>query len=155
MPRADRPPLWLWINLLSLDAPLVAVVWQDFLARCYGAPLLPQVRWALGLTVWAIYIADRLLDVRTPASGHEPPLSRFYRTNLWLAAAALALILSADLLITVEWLRPAIRVTGFFVLVATLTYLATFTSSTARSPVWKSASAALLFAAGVFAVAWT
>ena len=27
-----RPPWWLWPNLLALDAPLVAVVWQHALA---------------------------------------------------------------------------------------------------------------------------
>jgi hypothetical protein len=57
-------PVWLWMNLLSLDAPLVALVWQDLLARCYGTLLLPAGRTVLGLTVWAIYIADRLMDVR-------------------------------------------------------------------------------------------
>ena len=62
-----RPPVWLWFNLLGLDAPVVALVWQDFLARCYPTILRPPGRAVLGLTVWAIYLADRLLDTRHPA----------------------------------------------------------------------------------------
>ncbi len=33
MGLAKPTPVWLWLNLLSLDAPLVALIWQDFLAR--------------------------------------------------------------------------------------------------------------------------
>ena len=68
MPDRVRPPIWLWFNVLSLDAPLIALVWQDFLSRCYPTMLLPQGRAVRGLTVWAIYLADRLLDVRHPAT---------------------------------------------------------------------------------------
>lgn len=59
----------MWPNLLSLDAPAVALVWQDFLARTFGIPLRMPARLVLGLTVWAIYLGDRLLDVRGPATG--------------------------------------------------------------------------------------
>jgi hypothetical protein len=55
---------WLWPNLLSLDAPAVAVVWQSFLARAEGVavPILATV--TLGLAVWGVYLSDRLLDIR-------------------------------------------------------------------------------------------
>ncbi len=59
-------PAWLLPHLLSLDAPLVALVWQAWWARAAGAALLPAHRAALGLAVWAIYLADRLADVRGP-----------------------------------------------------------------------------------------
>jgi len=61
------PPFWSWLNILSLDAPLIAVLWQALLARTFHIPLRPSGRLALGLTVWAIYLADRVLDARTPA----------------------------------------------------------------------------------------
>ena len=60
------PPLWLWPNLLSLDAPLVAVLWQSFLAYRFSLPLRLSGCLALGLTVWSIYLLDRLLDARQP-----------------------------------------------------------------------------------------
>ena len=65
-----RPtPLWLWPNLLSLDAPLVALVWQDFAAHSFGHPLRLPARIVLALTVWAIYVVDRLLDEESATLG--------------------------------------------------------------------------------------
>ena len=58
-----RTPLWLLPNVLSLDAPVIAVVWQSFFAAVFGTPITIAARVSLGLAVWAIYIADRLLDV--------------------------------------------------------------------------------------------
>jgi len=55
-------PWWRWPNVLSLDAPVIAVVWQEAFARAFGAPLnLPQ-RVALFLAVWCVYAADRVAD---------------------------------------------------------------------------------------------
>jgi hypothetical protein len=63
--RVDAPaPLALW-HLASLDAPTVALVWA--LAFAWAAHVtLPA--WApilLALVAWPVYIADRLLDVRS------------------------------------------------------------------------------------------
>src|SRR5580693_2859359 len=96
MQKRVRPPLWLWFNLLSLDAPLIALVWQDFLARCYPTLLLPVGRGALGLTVWAVYLADRLLDVRHVASAIESSRHRFYRRHRRYVVALLAIVVCAD-----------------------------------------------------------
>jgi hypothetical protein len=146
-------PLWLWLNLLSLDAPLVALVWQDFLSRCYPSPLLPAGRCVLGLTVWAIYIADRLLDVRGPATDAELPNHRFYRKNRPVWTAILAAVVATDLLVIVLWLRPAVFVHGLLIALASVAYLAAFTGSHNRWTFAKKASAAILFSAGVFVVA--
>ncbi|MCW1883362.1 hypothetical protein OKA04_01385 [Luteolibacter flavescens] len=59
-----RIPLWLWPNLLSLDAPIVAVVWLAMFARMWLGLLEWPHYLALGLAVWVIYMADRLLDVK-------------------------------------------------------------------------------------------
>ena len=71
---ATKPvPLWLWPNLLSLDAPIVAVLWnllffasfrdhgaaQGATHANFAAPLAPLL---LALAVWLIYSADRTLD---------------------------------------------------------------------------------------------
>jgi hypothetical protein len=61
----DAPtPLRLW-HLLSLDAPTVAVVWSLAFARAANVDLPPWVPLLLGLGTWAVYIGDRLLDVRS------------------------------------------------------------------------------------------
>ncbi|WP_038165051.1 hypothetical protein [Verrucomicrobium sp. BvORR106] len=59
---SPRIPWWLWLNVLSLDAPLVAVLWQAALARVCRLTLPDGCYWALGLAVWIIYMADRVLD---------------------------------------------------------------------------------------------
>lgn len=69
-----RKPWWLWPNLLSLDAPLVAVAWLYMFARAWQVNYLEwQAYAALGLGVWVIYVCDRLLDLRVRDSG-DPAL---------------------------------------------------------------------------------
>lgn len=55
-------PWWLWPNLLSLDAPLIAVLWLNLFAAAGHIRLSPLLAVALGLVVWLIYVGDRLLD---------------------------------------------------------------------------------------------
>jgi hypothetical protein len=150
----DFPPVWLWPNLLSLDAPLIAVVWQAFLARRYAVPLHPAGRVALFLTVWGIYIADRLLDVRHPAVTSESARHRFYRRHRTPAIALLAALFVADLAITALWLRPAVLHNGLIPLAAVLLYLIALNLSGARQ-VAKELVVAFVFTTGTFLVAWT
>ncbi|MES2658549.1 MAG: hypothetical protein V4689_08020 [Verrucomicrobiota bacterium] len=63
MPSEQRKPLWLIPNLLSLDAPLVAVAWLYMFAKTWRVDYLPWAAYfSLGLVVWVIYVTDRLLD---------------------------------------------------------------------------------------------
>ncbi|MEQ1884385.1 MAG: hypothetical protein ABL967_04940 [Bryobacteraceae bacterium] len=88
------PRIWLWPNLLSLDAPIVAVLWQILFLRCFRSPveLLPVA--LLALTVWLIYAADRALDAL--AGDAHTARHRFYRKHgrmlapLWIAGFAAA-----------------------------------------------------------------
>ena len=75
-----KQPLWLWPNLLSLDAPLIAVLWLNLFAVSGQIRVPPLVSLTLGLVVWLIYLADRLTD-----GWHASPLAalsarhQFYR----------------------------------------------------------------------------
>jgi hypothetical protein len=53
-----------WLNLLCLDAPIVAVTWQWLFARTFGAHLNLSLRVLLFLTAWLIYLADCQPGVR-------------------------------------------------------------------------------------------
>jgi len=150
----SRVPLWLWPNLLSLDAPLVAVVWQDFIARSCAIPLGLPARLVLGLTVWAIYVADRLLDVRLPAAGTETARHRFYRQHRKKALALLGCVLAVDVAITLVSLRPAVLHAGLFALAAVAGYLILVPWTGVRQ-IPKEAVVAALFTAGTFVAAWT
>jgi hypothetical protein len=57
-----RIPWWLWPNVLSLDAPIIAVLWQRFFAHCWGIHLRTEASIVLGMAVWVIYVIDRCWD---------------------------------------------------------------------------------------------
>jgi hypothetical protein len=153
-PRTGSP-LWLWPNLLSLDAPLVAVLWQVLFARCFraSAETLPAV--LLVLAVWLIYVADRALDAwrgmgRTPR--HE-----FYRRHwrmvlpVWLAALAAGAWLAAIRL------SPALFRDGLALLAAVVLYFGVvhLVPENIRGAWPKEAVVGLLFALGASLEAWT
>lgn len=91
-------PWWLWLNVLSLDAPVVAVLWQWALAQAYGVQMDPINHSTLGLAVWLIYVLDRVLDTRsctedrslTPRHAFYQRHSRFY---IWVFIPAVAAFL--------------------------------------------------------------
>lgn len=99
---ASRIRWWQWPNLLGLDAPVVAVGWMALIARsyCLSIPLhWPHFRFwfwdfiCLCAAVWAIYLADRLLDSydSAPAATDRHAFARRNRRLLYaLSAAALA-----------------------------------------------------------------
>jgi hypothetical protein len=62
-------PWWLWWNLLSLDAPTVALIWAVVFARVAGIGLRAASALALVLAVFLIYVVDRLLDGWADANG--------------------------------------------------------------------------------------
>lgn len=58
-----RSPFWLLPNLLSIDAPLVAVAWMWMLAQALRVEYIPMtVWWVLPLSIWCVYVLDRLID---------------------------------------------------------------------------------------------
>lgn len=143
-----RAPWWLWPNLLSLDAALVAVVWQRFLAETITA-VQPVATAILGLSVWLVYTADRLLDTSSACAGAESPRHQFaraYRRPLGLVAVPVFLL---DVGLAFAYL-PAAQILAGFVLVAAV--VARF-YAVVRPPngVWrKELWTAVIFAAGVW-----
>jgi hypothetical protein len=96
MPERRRTPLWLWPNLLSLDAPIVAIVWLYMFQRIW----LQYLSWgypvALGLAVWGIYILDRIIDVKMlpPGDPRLGPRHEFHQrhTKVMATIAVVALL---------------------------------------------------------------
>jgi hypothetical protein len=95
----NKIPWWLWWNVLSLDAPLVAVAWLALFANS-NRQRLPAVNYvALALTVWIIYASDRLLDGWTAKSRealrerHRFSSERRLMLGLLLAAASTTMFL--------------------------------------------------------------
>ncbi len=89
---AQRAVPTTWLNLVCLDAPLVAVAWLWLFARTFHVPLQIGNAVALFLTGWLIYLADRFAD----ASNLKPDSPRSLRQEFclrhrefWIATLAL------------------------------------------------------------------
>ncbi len=94
--QSGSVPWWLWPNVLNLDAPVVAVVWQEAFARFAGVELAAPHRWLLFLAVWQVYFADRCLDARIGA--HEATeRHRFHRNIGPVGWAVMAVVCVAGL----------------------------------------------------------
>ena len=63
-PNKDLIPWWLFLNVLALDAPIVAIVWQHFLAENFKIEISITETASLFFTVWFIYLLDHFFDSR-------------------------------------------------------------------------------------------
>lgn len=142
----------MWPSVLSLDAPLVAVVWQDFVARSFPSTLLPAGRWMLGLSVWGIYLFDRLIDARRRTRVSNSPRTSFYSQHNRIVMALLATIVMAGAFIAAAGLRRQVFAGGVIAGIAVAGYLGAF-AVTGLSGTGKRLAAALIFTVGVFLVA--
>ena len=133
---------------------LVAVLWQTLFLRCLGAP----VRWLpallLFLTVWLIYVADRLLDARNGAV--TTPRHQFYRRSFrWVLTAWMIVLASTAGMVFLGFANPLL-LRGGAMLAAVFLYLASVHCLPARAG-WiglKEAMVAVLFALGTSLPAW-
>ncbi len=146
----DSQPWWLWPNLLSLDAPAVAVVWQSFLAAEEGVVVPVAAMVALALTVWGIYLADRWLDVRNGSHGNTAR-HRFASRNQWSVVGLASVVLIMACTIAVVGLpgrylkvggTVAVFLLGYFAVVHILARRASFKGL-------KETSVGVVFAIGV------
>jgi hypothetical protein len=126
VPAASRKPLWLLPNLLSLDAPLVAMAWLYIFAKTWRLGYHPWEAYAsLGLAVWIIYVADRLLDASL-AGGTKAALEarhrfhvehrRFFSTGLAVAILISVVLVVTKMPMTIykHLLLGGVLVAGFF-----------------------------------------
>lgn len=143
----DRVPLPAWANVLSLDAVFVAATWQQLLMRVFCNR---SARWpesiALSLTVWLIYVADRLLDAAKLDVDRPHTLRhRFYRRHGWIFVWLWILALLLNTLIVVRYLPTELLHNGLLLASAVLVYGASVHFSSKRS---RDASATRVSASG-------
>lgn len=116
---------WHWLTVLSLDAPLVALVWQDFFARSFAASLLPAHRVVLGFSVWLAYVADRWLDGRQLPGGAAITLRHdFARRFARPIAIAWVFVLTGNVLLALVELSREEFLAGLGLAAAVFAYLA-------------------------------
>ncbi len=99
----QRKPWWLIPNLLSLDAPLVAVAWLYIFAKTWRADYHPWEAYvSLGLVVWMIYVMDRLLDASLLTTSSRKLQARHefhHKHRKWFTIAAIIAGLTAMVLV--------------------------------------------------------
>jgi hypothetical protein len=156
--RSHTTPWWLWWNILSLDAPTVAVVWALLLARPSHMRLRAADEIVLGLVVWCIYVSDRLFDGLNPTNQRvlrERHLfcAKHLRALTWL----LVLAAFAVLWVTADFLAPLEVSAGMKLAAMIGAYMAIIHAgrgSIARF-VPKEVAVGILFAVGTTLPAWS
>jgi len=150
-------PWWQWWNLLSLDAPSVAVVWAFLFARCFGTPLPLAEAAVLFLTVWVIYVSDRLLDARHAANLYLLQSRHRFSKRLTPQLLCLAGLAAAIALwLATKFLSPREIRSGVCLSAAVLLYLLTIHGrrGTVLRAFPKEMMVGALFAAGTSLPVW-
>jgi hypothetical protein len=141
----------IWLNLVCLDAPIVALVWLWLFAGAFHRPVHPANAVALFLTAWLIYLADRLVDAASLRVGTPRSLRQDFCLNhreMWISA--LLLIAGFDLYVVWRSVPAGTFLAGAVVGILALVYLAL---NYPRGRIWRSLPAkevaiGLLFTAG-------
>jgi hypothetical protein len=156
--RSHTTPWWLWWNILSFDAPTVAVVWALLLARPSHIRLRAADEIVLSLVVWCIYVSDRLFDGLKPTNQRvlrERHLfcAKHRRALTWLFVLAAV----AVLWVTADFLAPTEVSAGMKLAAIIGAYMASIHAghgSMARF-VPKEVAVGILFAVGTTLPAWS
>jgi len=154
---AERYPLWLWWNLLSLDAPTIVCLWALLFlhvskVECPGWEIV-----ALVSTVWIIYAGDRILDgLRKPASVVLSERHRFYSRHLGVIVTLLLMMFLAAGWISLDRLGGQIRFAGLIMSTAVLFYFLAIHAVPERAGRWfpKEIAVGAIFAVGAALPAW-
>jgi hypothetical protein len=150
-PQKNRISPLVWMNLVCLDAPLVAVSWQWLFADSFGIKIARGTTVALFLTAWLIYLADRFGDALSVRQSSAISLRQEFcirYRRAWIIGVAT--IGFADLLVVASTLdRIAIAVGGVIGLFASVYLLINrVTPSLWRVAPLKEVMIGCIFAAG-------
>ena len=122
--RKHVPPL-VWLNLVCLDAPIVALLWLWLFSHTFSLPVHPGNAIALFLTAWLIYLADRLADASSLKGGLPRSLRQDFclrHREIWISA--LVLVAGFDLYVIGRNVAAGTFFAGAVVGILALIYLA-------------------------------
>ena len=90
-----RVAWWQWPNVLSLDAPIVAMGWSWPIGACERMVFLREIYAAVFLIVWGVYLLDRIIDAwRTKGRPltNETARHGFYRRHWTVMLGVLGVV---------------------------------------------------------------
>jgi hypothetical protein len=147
--RAVSRSPWLWLNLVCLDAPLVAICWQWIFAHSFHLSVPVGHRAALFLTAWIIYLADRFGDSLSLVPG-QPKSARqqfcLRHKKIWLVSIICVAVI--DLIVVLRAVNYETAVPGAVLGAITVTYV---TINQAHSEIWKTIPLKEFFIGSLFA----
>lgn len=121
---ATAPRWWLWPTILSLDAPVVVMLWQRIIARSASVGTRPAESFVLGCSVWLAYAADRWIEGwRLVPETIRTHRHQFHQRWRWPIAAAWAGALGLDLAAAFRGLAPREIGAGALMIVPVAAYL--------------------------------
>jgi hypothetical protein len=142
---------WVWLSLTCLDAPIVAVCWQWLFAQSFDLEVNTGEPWALFLTAWLIYLADRYADgTALNENGPRSLRQAFCRRHRGAWKLAIAVIAAADVVVIVTTLEAPTTSAGIILGALAVSYLVV---NQVHRQVWmnipfKEVVIGLVFAAG-------
>jgi hypothetical protein len=123
----SRNPL-LWLNLVCLDAPLVAICWQWIFSRSFLLSVPVGHRAALFLTAWIIYLADRFGDSLSLVTGQPKSVRQQFcqrHKGIWLVSIICVAVI--DIVVVLQAVNYETAVTGAVLGALTIAYVASIT----------------------------
>jgi hypothetical protein len=132
------------------------VAWQLWFARCFGIVLSTFAVLALALTVWMIYAADRLFDVRHSEAPLWTERHRFHRKHSRSISIAVAFCFCALLPVAIL-LRPVLLRDGLVLSAVIALYFALIHMLPAALTKWcpKEIAVGIVFALGTGLAPWS
>lgn len=120
----SRPRWWQWLTVLSLDAPIVAVLWEWMLSRCAGVSLARHHYLAVGCVIWLAYVMDRWFEAGR-LSLHQIQTHRhyFYKRHRGPVALLWMVVSSGTISMALATMNAHEIVAGTVVLAAAIVYL--------------------------------
>jgi hypothetical protein len=134
--RAVSRGPWLWLNLVCLDAPLVAICWQWIFAHSFHLSAPVGHRAALFLTAWIIYLADRFGDSVSLVAGQPKSVRQQFcsrHKSIWLVS--IICIAAVDLIVVLRAVNYETAAPGAVLSALTIAYLAV---NHAHSEIWET-----------------
>jgi hypothetical protein len=119
-----RPRWWQWLTVLSLDAPLVAILWQALFASLVDVRLPWHDPVLLGLAVWMVYAADRWIEgLRLEPEIVQTSRHLFYIRHRWPVFWTVVVVAMVTVVIALRHLESMELKAGVMLVVPTLLYL--------------------------------
>lgn len=111
-----------YLNILSIDVALGAVICAVFFANILNVSILPYGLCALALTVWVIYTADHLRDAMLITGEAASARHQFHQQKKVLLGAAMGVAIVVNLVL-LFYIRRELLFAGLLLAAAVVVYL--------------------------------